>query len=352
MSDEFSLKLPQNRETTVTAHQRRAFGYRYAYSRSHDSLSANDPGQDFLALRENQRRLAFALCDGVGQSFYGELGARLLGEALLDYLWTHPLSDLPTFHNSLAIFLDRLVEPATRQIEAHAIPENLPPMLQEVLEKKRAIGSESTFACGLLDLPNHRLGLAWMGDSRLRLWGAQGEITDRLGDAFHTQERWSSRRGRIGELHTAFLSTGELRYLTAYSDGLAILDTIMRRHFRDASIDAIIQDALLRPESDDISFFEVWIGEARPIECPPLPAPAGVRLELEAGCCKLSWRPLAGAARYEVRLSDGQSFNVYTPRHAFDLPEGSLTSQNGSLRIRAWDEEPGEWTSEVPYVSS
>jgi len=343
-----TIRLPQDRETPVTGQQRRKFGYRYAYARSADSRANNDPGQDFLCLREDGQRLVFALCDGVSQSFYGDLAARLLGEALVDWLWDKAPSDPAALPSALEAFLDSLVVSAGRQVEAHPLPDDLPPMVRQVLEQKRALGSETTFAAGRLDLSRGRLDLAWMGDSRLRLWGHEGEITARLGETFHTQERWSTRRGRIGSLHTFTLSTRDLRYLMAYSDGLAILDKILSRHFRAASIEAIIADSLRRPESDDISFLEIWLGDRPPSERPPLAVPQEARLVLEDGRAVLRWRPVAGAARYEIWLENGPSFSRYAPGTSFELPREALTAETRRVRVRAWDEEPGEWSAAVP----
>ncbi len=342
-----TVRIDQARETPVTARQRACFGYRYAYARSADSRASDDPGQDYLVLREDGVRLAFALCDGVGQSFYGDLAARLLGDALVDYLWEKHPANPEVFREGLAAFLDGLVEMASAQVAAHPLPEDLPPMVRQVLEEKRALGSESTFIAGLLDTEAGLLHLAWMGDSRLRLWGAAGEFTARLGDAFHTQERWSSRRGRVGELHTFSLPLAELRYLIAYSDGLARLDRGMTRHLRDNSIQAVIEDALLRPESDDVAFLEVWLGDRRPSERPPLKPPSEIRVDVQGGWVRLWWQPVAGVAFYEVRLDDGQSFTVYSPRHALELPAEALEPAARAVRVRGWDEEPGEWSREV-----
>lgn len=343
-----TIRLPQDRETPVSGQQRRKFGYRYACARSADSRANNDAGQDFLILREDGQRLVFALCDGVSQSFYGDLAARLLGEALVDWLWDKAPPDPAALPSALEAFLDSLVVPAGQQVEAHPIPDDLPPMVRQVLEQKRALGSETTFAAGRLDLSRGRLDLVWMGDSRLRLWGHEGEITARLGETFHTQERWSTRRGRIGSLHTFTLSTEELRYLMAYSDGLAILDKILSRHFRAASIEAIIADSLRRPESDDISFLEIWLGDRPPSERPPLAVPQEARLVLEDGRAVLRWRPVAGAARYEIWLENGPSFSRYAPGTSFELPREALTPETRRVRVRAWDEEPSEWSAAVP----
>ncbi|MGB9890763.1 MAG: protein phosphatase 2C domain-containing protein, partial [Anaerolineae bacterium] len=343
-----TIRIDPARETPVTARQRARFGYRYAYARSADSRAQNEPGQDYLTLREDGVRLAFALCDGVSQSFYGDLAARLLGDALVDWLWERQFPDPGAFREGLAAFLDGLVEAASAQVAAYPLPEALPPLLRQVLEEKRGLGSETTFIAGLLDTDAGLLYLAWMGDSRLRLWGPDGEFTARLGDAFHTQERWSTRRGRIGELHTAVVPLKELRYLIAYSDGLARLDKIMTRHFRDASIQAMIDDTLIRPESDDVSFLEIWLGDRRPAERPPLLPPPEVRVSSQEGRARVWWQPVAGAAFYEVRLNDGQSFTVYSPRHARELPPEALRPGIRTVRVRAWDEEPGAWSRETP----
>ena len=79
--------LPQSTETNIARQKKGNFYYRYAYSRSSDTQKANDLGQDFLAFSSNKNRFAFALCDGVSQSFYGDLGARILGTKLLQSLW-------------------------------------------------------------------------------------------------------------------------------------------------------------------------------------------------------------------------------------------------------------------------
>lgn len=349
MTDKTLIQISQERETPVQSVQRARFGYRYAYSRSADSRASGDPGQDSLVVQEDGIRLAFSLCDGVSQSFYGDLAARFLGNALVNWLWEYrkPISS-ETFRTELTAFLNGLVKEASAQVAAHPLPAGLPEMLRQVLEEKRALGSETTFIAGLLDTTVGSLYLTWMGDSRLRLWGPQGEFTAQLGDAFHTQERWSTRRGCLGEVHFFHLPLAHFHYLIAYSDGLARLDSMMRRHLRDQSINAFIEDALRRPESDDISFFECWLGGKRPVEKPPLPAPTGIRLDMQENVLKLSWRPLASALRYEVLLDNGESLDVFSPRHSCEIPKEALRPHLHSLRVRAWDDEPGEWSAAVP----
>ncbi|MGQ9718195.1 MAG: hypothetical protein ACUVR6_11005, partial [Anaerolineae bacterium] len=338
-----TIRLDPRRETPATGRQGKRFGYRYAYARSADSRAADDPGQDFLILREDGVRLAFALCDGVSQSFYGDLAARLLGEALVDWLWGRTLSTgADALHEGLAAHLDGMVGIASQQVARHPLPDDLPPLVRQVLEEKRALGSESTFVAGLLDTEAGVLFLAWMGDSRLRLWGPEGEFTAILGDTFHTQERWSTRRGRIGQLHTALIPLRDLRFLVAYSDGLAILDRGMTRHLRDASIDAAIAHAGRSPESDDIAYFEIWLGDSRPSEARPLPSPTSLKAEAQNGRRTLRWEPVSGALQYEVELDTGQTFLVKAPTTWLELPHSG-----DKARVRAWDEEPGEWSRPI-----
>jgi hypothetical protein len=348
------LALPQGCETPVTARQHANFGYRYAYARSADSRAHDDVGQDFLALRADERVLAFALCDGVSQSFFGDLAARILGEALVQWFWENVTSLLKSsdgaLRSALGEFLDSLVAPASQQVARISVPDHLPPMVREVLEEKRGLGSESTFVAGRLDLRTNRLYLAWMGDSRLRLWDEQGEITAKLGQTFHTAERWSTRRGRIGNLHVAVIPLAALRYLIAYSDGLARLDRAMSRHLRDESIQAAIDFAGRRPDSDDVSYFEVWLGGRRPPEGRPLSAPRALRLTTSDEGLHLTWQGVPQARWYEVQLEQGEAFEVSAPQTSLLLP--ARHAPNDRVRVRAWAEEVGEWSAflDLPTV--
>ena len=73
------VSLSQSSETAVQTAQRDVFAYRCAYRRSADTRTTDDLGQDYLTFYERENTFAFALCDGVSQSFYGGLAARMLG---------------------------------------------------------------------------------------------------------------------------------------------------------------------------------------------------------------------------------------------------------------------------------
>jgi hypothetical protein len=264
--DEATFRLPQQSETTPQVHRRPWFSYRFLYYRSAEAQDYGEPGQDYLTFREDGRRLAFALCDGVGQSFYGDVAARFLGDALLAWLWRLPLSgNANRFGEELAAFLATLTRPASEEIARIALPENLPPMTRSVLEQKRAHGGESTFVCGVFDALGGHLTLAWLGDTRLRLWDAEGrECTALLGPNFQPSQRWSTRRGAIGSpphLHVASTNPNrgrEIARLLAYTDGLAQLDPLALPP-TSGPLRQVIAASQAAPTSDDLALLDLGI---------------------------------------------------------------------------------------------
>jgi len=351
------LRVPQDQETPVQVVRGRVFAYRFAYARAAETRVAGDVGQDYLAVREGERTFVFALCDGVSQSFYGDLAARYLGDALVAWLSDSlpPTMEPETIRAALTTYLHDLTGPATEQVRHHPLPSDIPQMLRDVLEEKRALGSESTFVCGRIDLPGGdfpagRIVLAWMGDSRLRLWGSGDESPADLGGVFETAQRWSSRRGPVGgdpHVFVAPLVQAGRRFnrLMAYSDGLAALDA------RDkAPSNRALQDLITRAgetaTSDDISFLEVWLGPMpAQIEAVPLPAPRLLAVRLQEGRIRAAWRPVPGAQQYEVEVRDGEIQSWQTPRTNWEAP--ALPPGEYRLRVRAWrDGDPGEWSEE------
>lgn len=253
------LRLPQTHETTAMVVAGEVFHLQVAYARSADSRASDDPGQDYLTVRQDGVRFAFALCDGVSQSFVGDLAARVLGEAMLQWLWQLDASTIQAqaAQEACQQHLSALVSEVAQQVAKYPLPTNLPPMLREVLERKRELGSESTLAAGLLDVAADKLLLVWLGDSRIRLWDQQGECTTNLGTTFLTQERWSTHRGPIGRVHVFIASLNNIKRVVAYSDGLAIMDRGLNDSLTMRSLDATIAEAGDAPTSDDISFLEV-----------------------------------------------------------------------------------------------
>jgi hypothetical protein len=300
MEENKKTRISTKQETPTTSKQRTRFGYRYAYARSLECKSTGDTGQDYLVIFEDETRLSFALCDGVSQSFYGNLAARLLGEALVQWMFNAPAHvNFSELEANLTQFLQLLTEPVTNQVKEFRLPENLAPMVQNALDRKRAIGSESTLIAGRVDLDANKIVLVWTGDSNLRIWGPGGETTAQLGETFLKQERWSSSKGLVGHLHAFIGSLEQVTHFAAYSDGLEKLNHKLKLGVpSNHAIDIQIEEA----GEDDISFFEFWVGDLPSLETEIPAKPTGLDAEFKEGLLKASWQRAANASLYEVAL--------------------------------------------------
>ncbi|MCI3922782.1 protein phosphatase 2C domain-containing protein [Paenibacillus sp. TRM 82003] len=228
-------------------------------------------GQDYLTVIQEGRTVYFAVCDGVSLSYYGDVAARFVGDAMLEWLTAIPNEPAETLQSLLERRLREWTVPATETVLKHDIPSNVAGMLREVLEEKKKLGSESTFVCGRIDLPDRawpdgRLTLAWMGDTRIRLWCQDEEMTSDLGDYLDTGKRWSTARGPLGgspNVYVRPLETGHkpLNGISVYSDGLARMDDTGRR-YTDEEVQRIIDEVSGTPASDDIAFLDVRWREA------------------------------------------------------------------------------------------
>lgn len=353
------------KETPVQARKRPLFSYRFAYARSADSQSTDDTGQDFLTFHEDEKTIIFALCDGVSQSFFGDLAARFLGEALVKWLGSAVPENPNEFCAALEKYLSSLTQQASRYINEFVIPGDVPPMLQEVLDQKRALGSESTFICGRVDLPrdglpNGRLLLAWMGDSRLRLWGNGQEQSQVLGETFRTDQRWSTRKGPIGGTPNCFTSSlAGLSRIAAYSDGLTALDSHDTLP-ENAAVNSLINHSQSRPQSDDISFFDIVLThERKRVEAVALPPPGRVMAAVRNGRIRAAWRPVAGATAYQVRASSSRGSEEWQTmrmewQSPVQLPPGKYTLQVRAIQGVSYSKwsQPQEVEIAAPSVPS
>ena len=147
-------RINQKYPTPLVTIKGEKISYRYAYDRSADSIHTDQPGQDYIVVVSDADYLAFVLCDGVSQSFYGDVGAKILGEKLVNWLWENGKElgeERSQLIDKVSLFLNHLTEEASAQIEKMDLPQDLSSMLRVVLEKKRKMGSESTFTSGFID---------------------------------------------------------------------------------------------------------------------------------------------------------------------------------------------------------
>ena len=317
-------RLPQDTETPLQTEVAKCFLWRYLYARSAESKAANDIGQDYLTWAHDEQTWAFCLCDGVSQSFFGNLAAQLLGDYLLEWFWKDcPLSLEPIqIRSDLIGKLQQLVEPGTEQVRHYSIPSGLPDLLQQVILQKQRHGSETTFVAGRIDIPcsqfpQGRLTLVWMGDSRLRLWHDTGELTETLGETVQTNRRWSTRQGLVGGMPGFFESPlvnskgkPTLRNLLVYSDGLASIDVITNWLEASELLEKVRQ-ADEAPTSDDISYLEWWLNPS-----------------------ELSLEPPGLIIKSELEVTEPPTkFSIPTPEDASQKEEIEIQSQPDKLDL-------------------
>lgn len=237
------------------------FPFRYGHDRSADSIKGNQPGQDSLSVKWSKKRMAVTQCDGVSQSFFGDLAAEHLCKNLSEFLLTFPTDqDIEQMQHQLLEYLNQLSAGFKETVDSFSLDHIEPVFLRNVLEKKRDLGSEAVFSSLLLDKSRYLALLIWAGDSRIRIWKNQNEVTSDYFSKqdFLTEERWSSHKGIIGNLHLKILSPDEFDQLVLYSDGLAIADNISSLFLLDnIKIENLINQSKALAGSDDITFFQM-----------------------------------------------------------------------------------------------
>lgn len=257
-----ALQTDQAKKTPVSNGPNSApFFFRFGLDRSRDTQKSDQPGQDCISVQWTAIRLAATLCDGVSQSFFGELAAAELSNKLSQFLLAMPNESDPTFlHDTIRAFLDTLSSTFSRTVEEVSLEHIEPAFLRAVLEKKRNLGSEAVFTAVLLDKTIDRVLLVWAGDCRLRLWLRGEEVTRELlrSEDFITQERWSSSKGVVGSLHLALFPTSSFDTIMTYSDGLSLLDDIASV-FQESNvaIEHYVSQTKSLASSDDVSFLQI-----------------------------------------------------------------------------------------------
>lgn len=274
-----TVSLPQTVETPTTTILHSNYRVRYTFARSSESQRLEVAGQDYLTLRHSDERVAFVLCDGVGQSYHGNLAAAFVGEHLLNWLWVEMVeikTDERILRNALATYLNELTPEASTFIGAHTASEKSTPtsnadeIVREAREQLRAIGSETTFSGAYIEFPGDRfpdglLVLTWLGDSPIRIWGANGERTGDIASYFQSGDHWSSRDGLKTEApYLLKTSLPNVRRVMAYSDGFLPLQSKLHKQLEPHQLDRFVYQLQSAGYSDDLSLIDVQLGEFEP----------------------------------------------------------------------------------------
>src|SRR5262245_21680128 len=110
---------------------------RVMLGRSFDSSNASEPSQDYLVVQRDRTRLAFAVTDGVGASFLGDVAAQLLASGLVVFLMNvQRFDDEGRFADELGGFLQNQMSTANDIVRDHPLPEGAKGIVREALESQ------------------------------------------------------------------------------------------------------------------------------------------------------------------------------------------------------------------------
>ena len=277
----------------------------YLYQPSYDSLEEGVEGQDYVVVGAGGGVVLFALCDGVGQSFFGQLAAKFLGDTLLDWLGTlEPVVEQRAVADRLTALLTGLTAAGQRQVESYTLPADLAPLVRAAWEDQRDYGSETMFVCGRLHFGSGigdagargQCVLCWLGDSEIQVFDHDGAPLD-LGADWSSDERWSTRQGIKGAkaAHVWTCDLHRIGQIVAYSDGLdRVKDCLIHLVSDPDALRHEITQLYNSPQSDDISLVSI---SPRRLSPPML-------LEIDnrwlLGSYTLRWQPVSGAEAYVV----------------------------------------------------
>ncbi|CAM4338871.1 hypothetical protein [Paenibacillus tarimensis] len=259
----------QHTEIPVTSREYGSLRLKYSYARSRETQLDGEAGQDYLSYLVKDGQLSFCICDGVSMSFCGQLASRYLGNELVAFMEHADSggSDGVSLQRQLQQYMKDITVPATDMVNRYELPSSIGGLFREVLEEKRRIGSETTFVCGRVRTVTGEKGgleivLAWMGDTKIRLWHDMLERTSRLEGDFSKWNRWSTLKGGIGEgpfIYKATLNSppaAAFNRIQIYTDGLHAYDE-WTRPLEDHELMYLVREAYTSPDSDDLTFLEL-----------------------------------------------------------------------------------------------
>lgn len=235
------------------------------------------PCQDYARIASNREgtSLCFCVCDGVGNSFRGNIAARSLAVYLVD--WLQQLAGIPRrpsrLLKELQLQFDQWAREIQGEIQQMEMPDEIPALVREVLEELRGTyGSETVFLCGRIDSrevssspfrsqsPQVWALFMWMGNVIAKVCASSGKSIA-LGDTQNDYHRWSTARGQHGLVKARIFASDSLVRLIVYTDGLeGIEGKLMALSDDELQIEA--RHLLTLPVNDDVTVLDLqWFQE-------------------------------------------------------------------------------------------
>lgn len=272
-----TIESEQSREVKLAEITRGPFVLRFLSYRKSEDAALNLRSEDYIVSELTPDKAIFGLCDGVGSSFYGNLGSQILGEILLSWLGKLPLPnnlslEKPQVANSwlnaltteLTSELNNKVAFATSVIQKKEIssPDELVRLAE--ITQRDDFGTQSNFACGVVwpksvSLSKGLVLLFWLGNARIRLFNQNRDLTSVLGwgkNPDQLKEVWSSKDGVVGKVYSYITDLSMLTHIIAYSDGLENAEGHIRPNLDGAQLETLVQQSQ-SIKDDDATFLEL-----------------------------------------------------------------------------------------------
>ncbi|MHA0856068.1 hypothetical protein [Paenibacillus sp. CMAA1364] len=207
--ESFSYMSSQAKEQRISSYQG-LMTCRYGYGRAISKTSEGELGQDFLQVHIMDDICNFTLCKGIGNNDDKSLASRLLGQTLMEWLET------------------------TQDWSSECFQALLKNASQSSQDAGQLSGLDAMYICGQIELPTverpiGRIWLAWQGDSRLKLWKEDFEVSQYFNETLSQTQWWSSEHGPIGGapyVYQSRLESGIPMRLQVYTEGISDLDPI------------------------------------------------------------------------------------------------------------------------------
>jgi len=272
-----TIETDQSREIKLTEITRGPFILRYLSYRKNEDAALDLRSEDYIVGELNPEKTVFSLCDGVGSSFYGNIGSQILGEILLNWLGKISLPGNFDLGKSQSVnkWRERLTSELTSELNGRTAfatsviqkkelsSQNEMVRLAEITQRDD-FGTQSNFACGVVwakspSLPEGLVLLFWLGNARLRLFNQNKDLTSLLGwgkDSDQLLEVWSSKDGVVGKVYSYITDLSAVTSIIAYSDGLENSEEKIRPKLNGAQLEGLVQQSQ-SIKDDDATFLEL-----------------------------------------------------------------------------------------------
>lgn len=273
------IESEQSKEVKLTDLSRGPFVLRFLSYRKSEDAKLNLRSEDYIVSELNNDKAIFVLCDGVGSSFYGNIGSQILGETVLKWLSKIQPPNIVFLEKSESIkqWIGMLTNGLTAELKQKTV------LATSIIQKKNIsnqdelsrlaettqrddFGTQSNFACCVAwpkssSLPNGLIILFWLGNARLRIFQQQQDLTPLLGwgsNPDQLKEVWSSKDGVVGYIYSYITTFSKVSTVIAYSDGLENSEDEIYPGLTGTALEKLVRKSQ-SIKDDDATFLELSV---------------------------------------------------------------------------------------------